>query len=87
MGHFEIIGEQVIQFALCITDEEPDLELGKLYPVLPDEQAAQENYLRVIDESGEDYLYPSEYFVFLQLPKGAEDVLRTRLKTVRKLFA
>ena len=78
---------RLIQFALCVTDEEPDLELGKLYPILPDEQAAQENYLRVIDESGEDYLYPSEYFVFLQLPKGAEDALRERFKTVRKLFA
>lgn len=78
---------RLIRFALCVTDEEPDLEFGKLYPILPDEQAAQENYLRVIDESGEDYLYPSEYFVFLQLPKGAEDALRARFKTVRKLFA
>jgi hypothetical protein len=39
-----------------------DLDLGKTYRVLPDESAAGEGYLRVIDESGEDYLYPAEYF-------------------------
>lgn len=54
--------KSVIRFALCVTDKEPDLEPGKLYLVLSDERASQEGYLRVIDESGEDYLYPEDYF-------------------------
>lgn len=64
-----------IKFALCLTTEEPDLELRKVYQVLPDEAAAQDNYVRVIDESGEDYLYPASYFVFLEMPKEAESAL------------
>ncbi len=64
-----------IKFALCLTAEEPDLELRKVYQVLPDEAAAQDNYLRVIDESGEDYLYPASFFVFIEMPKEAERAL------------
>jgi hypothetical protein len=56
-------------FALCIRDDgSEDLERRKLYQVLPDREAAREGYLRIIDESGEDYLYPSELFVALRLP-------------------
>jgi hypothetical protein len=61
-----------IQFAVCITDSEPDLQLRKIYQVLPDEEAGKENYLRIIDESGEDYLYPAHYFVSIELPQEAE---------------
>jgi len=61
-----------IRFALCMTDSEPDLELRKIYQVLPDESAAKENLVRVIDESGEDYLYPASSFVFIELPQEAE---------------
>jgi hypothetical protein len=43
--------------------------LHKIYRVLPDEEAAQEGDLRVIDESGEDYLYPEDYFVLVDLPR------------------
>ncbi len=64
-----------VKFALCITTEEPDLELRKAYQILPDEAAAQDNYVRVIDESGEDYLYPANYFVFIEMPKDAERAL------------
>ncbi len=46
-----------------------------LYGTLPDETAATEGYVRVIDESGEDYLYPETYFVPIDLPKKAEDAL------------
>jgi hypothetical protein len=47
-----------IKFALCIENRDcDDLEKGKVYPVLPDDTAAQEGYLRVVDESTEDYLY------------------------------
>lgn len=61
-----------IKFAVCINDSEPDLELRKVYKVLPDEAAARDDHLRIIDESGEDYLYPASFFVFVEVPKAAE---------------
>lgn len=65
-----------IKFVLCIRNEEcEDLEFRKLYQVLPDEVAAADGYLRVIDESGEDYLYPQEYFLQIELPKDAEKAI------------
>ena len=62
------------QFAVCVKNKEygASLELRKLYQVLPDDTAAKHRQLRVIDESGEDYLYPEEYFVPVQLPQAAE---------------
>jgi hypothetical protein len=60
-----------LRFALCIRSEgSDDLELRKVYRVLPDRAAARESLVRVIDESGEDYLYPAEYFVPVRLPVG-----------------
>jgi hypothetical protein len=65
------------QFALCVENKDSeDLEKRKIYAVLPDEEAEKEGYLRVIDESGEDYLYPASYFIFVQLPAEAEEALR-----------
>jgi hypothetical protein len=61
-----------IKFAVCINDSEPDLEVRKVYGVLPDEAAAKEHQLRIIDESGEDYLYPESFFVSVEVPKAAE---------------
>jgi len=49
-------------------DGSDDLEPRNVYQVLPDRAALREAYLRVIDESGEDYLYPAEYFVRVRLP-------------------
>ena len=64
------------KFVICIRNEESDdLELRKLYRVLPDEVAAADGYIRVIDESGEDYLYPRDYFLPIELPKAAEKAL------------
>ena len=62
------------QFAICVKNKEyaASLELRKLYQVLPDEAAAKHRQLRVIDESGEDYLYPENYFVPVELPQSAE---------------
>ena len=58
-------------FALCVRDDgAEDLEQRKLYQVLPDRAAAREGYVRIVDESGEDYLYPSELFVRLRLPRA-----------------
>ena len=65
------------QFALCIEDKDSDdLQKRKLYVVVPDEEAAKEGYLRVIDESGEDYLYPASYFILMELPAEAQKALR-----------
>ena len=51
---------------MCIDNSEcEDLELLKVYRILPDSTAEKEGYLRVIDESGEDYLYPEQFFVVL----------------------
>jgi hypothetical protein len=64
-------------FAVCVNnaDYPASLELHKIYRVLPDDEAASEDDLRVIDESGEDYLYPAEYFVSIQLPQSVEKSL------------
>ncbi len=56
-------------FALCIENKDcEDLEKRKIYQILPDDAAAKEGYLRVVDESGEDYLYPRSYFILVRLP-------------------
>lgn len=65
------------RFALCIENRDcEDLEKRKIYRVLSDSDAEEEIYLRVIDESGEDYLYPHSYFIFLQLPREAQEALQ-----------
>lgn len=61
------------QFMLCIENRDcEDLEKRKFYQILPDEDAAQEGYLRVVDESQEDYLYPASYFISVELPQEAQ---------------
>ena len=62
---------------LCVENRDcKDLERRKIYQVLPDNEASKEGYLRVIDETGEDYLYPESYFVLLQLPREAQEALQ-----------
>ena len=65
------------RFAVCIDNSgyPASLELHKIYRVVPDEDAAEGGDLRVIDESGEDYLYPAGYFVAIELPKRVEQKL------------
>ena len=64
-------------FMLCIENKDcEDLERRKIYQVLPDNEALKEGYVRVVDESGEDYLYPESYFISVQLPKEAQEALR-----------
>jgi hypothetical protein len=59
-------------FALCVrTDGALDLEQRKVYQVLPDRAASRDGYVRVVDESGEDYLYPAACFVTVRLPAAA----------------
>jgi len=64
-------------FALCVENRDcEDLEKRKIYEVVPDEEAEKEGYLRVVDESGEDYLYPRSYFILIPLPHEAQEALR-----------
>jgi len=64
------------EFAVCVRNEGcEDLELRKIYELLPDARAAREGYVRVIDESGEDYLYPADHFVAVDLSVQAKRAL------------
>jgi hypothetical protein len=68
--------ESARQFVICIRNEDcEDLQPRKIYQILPDENAAGDGYIRVIDESGEDYLYPLDYFVRIELPRDAEKAI------------
>jgi hypothetical protein len=66
------------RFVVCVKNKDyaASLELRKLYQVVSDEVAAKLHQIRVIDESGEDYLYPEEFFVAVQLPQSAEKAVR-----------
>ena len=65
------------RFAVCIenTDYPAALEVRKIYQVLPDADADKHQLLRVINESGEDYLYPAAYFVLIDLPRSVQEAL------------
>ncbi|HEV3255683.1 MAG TPA: hypothetical protein VG013_02265 [Gemmataceae bacterium] len=64
------------KFAVCIANEGcDDLQVWKLYRVLPDAAAAAESYLRVVDDTGEDYLYPASRFVAVEFPAAVEQKL------------
>lgn len=65
-------------FAICVqnNDYPASLELRKLYRVLEDEFADEHGMIRVVDESGEDYLFPNSYFVRVSLPHSVESTLR-----------
>jgi len=66
------------RYVVCIGNKgnEASLERNKLYIVLPDRQADADGLLRVIDEDGEDYLYPAERFVAVEVPKAVQASLR-----------
>lgn len=68
---------QRVDFVVCIDNSEypASLEQRKIYQVLPDEQAAQHSLVRVVDESGEDYLYSTEYFLAVDLPQPLQKAL------------
>jgi hypothetical protein len=64
------------QFAICIrTDDSDLLTPRRIYEVLPDESAAKSQYIRVVDNEGEDYLYPASYFLFVEFPPAVEQAL------------
>jgi len=59
-------------FALCVDNNEYEasLVLGKVYRILPDAKAARDDLIRIVDESGEHYLYHKSHFVFVDFPKA-----------------
>ena len=63
-------------FAVCVKNDDypASLEIRKIYEMMPDEKAAKHGLVRIIDESGEDYLYPQDYFVPIEIPQAAERV-------------
>jgi hypothetical protein len=70
------------QFALCLDNEgnEASLIVGKVYPVLPDPRAAKDSLVRVVDESGEDYLFARSQFAFVAFPES----VRRKLLALRR---
>ena len=64
------------RFAVCIDNEgyPASLELRKIYRTLPDKKGAKHGLIRVVDESGEDYLYPERFFVHIKLPQAVLEV-------------
>lgn len=68
------------KFAVCVDNSgyPASLELHKIYRVLLDEEAESDGDLRIVDESGEDYLYPAERFVLINLPEAVEESLSQR---------
>jgi hypothetical protein len=69
--------QETPQFVVCIKNKgyRASLELRKLYQVVPDSDAASHGLIRVIDESGEDYLYPTDYFAPITLPETLVNTL------------
>jgi hypothetical protein len=65
------------QFVICIKNDDyaASLETRKLYQVIPDADAEKIDQLRIIDESRDDYLYPQEYFVPVNLPNATEKAI------------
>lgn len=65
---------QTKPFALCIdnTGYQASLVPGKVYRILPDSKAAKDDLVRIVDESGEDYLYHKDHFVFVDFPPAVK---------------
>jgi hypothetical protein len=72
-----ILMKREAQFAVCIPNKgyAASLEVRKIYRLIPDKAGAKHGLVRVVDEMGEDYLFPEEYFVSLRLPQAAERAL------------
>ena len=69
--------DNTTRFAICIQNSgAEDLELRKVYEVIPDDAAERDGYVRIIDESGEDYLYPAGYFIPIELSEAAKEAVQ-----------
>src|SRR5262245_31080184 len=75
------------RFVICIdnTDYPASLELHKIYTVLPDEKAAEDDFIRVVDESGEDYLYSAKRFVSVELPQRVKQSIIRKVRETTML--
>ena len=69
------------QFAICLNNEgyEASLEVGKVYRVIPDQEAAAHGYIRMVDESGEDYAFDAARFYKIEFPPPVEATLDAAL--------
>jgi hypothetical protein len=69
--------QEEVHFAVCVDSKGygASLELGKLYRIVPDDEAASHGYVRIVDESGEDYGYSSDRFFPLELPLALKQAL------------
>jgi hypothetical protein len=74
---------QTLQFALCLDNEgyPASLEVGKVYRVIPDKDATAHGYIRVIDESGDDYAFTANRFHMLDLPLAVGQALGVSAET------
>ncbi len=75
------------QFVICIDNSNypASLELHKIYTVLPDEKAAEDDFIRVVDESGEDYLYSAKRFVSVELPAQVKQSIIRKVRETTRL--
>lgn len=65
------------KLAICIQSDDPDLLTPRMiYEILPDKNAAKSSHVRVIDNEGEDYLYPAKFFLFVDFPLTVKRTLR-----------
>jgi hypothetical protein len=66
------------EYVVCISNRgyRASLVLRRIYQVLPDPAAAKQQLIRVVDESGEDYLYPTTMFVAIEIPEAVEKVFK-----------
>lgn len=71
------MSETARHFAVCVRndDHQESLELRKIYEILDDPSAAKNSMVRVIDEEGEDYLYPKDWFLLIELPVNIEEAI------------
>lgn len=64
-------------YVICVKNDgyNASLEPRKLYEIIPDEEAEKHRQIRVVDESGEDYLYPKDFFLEIKIPKTIEEAI------------
>jgi hypothetical protein len=64
-----------VEYVICVSNDgyPASLELRKVYRIVPDQLAATRHFVRVVDESGEDYLYPEHFFVPIEVPQAAQN--------------
>ena len=77
----------VKRFALCLENEgnEASLILGKVYRIVPDARAAKDDLVRIVDESGEDYLFDKSQFAFVDFPQAVRKKILTLQKEIKEL--